>query len=86
MVSFRVGSIEYAIEAEGLIDVEAEKEKIKEELKYYQGFLQGVEKKLANEKFVNNAPEKVVNIEKKKKQDTLDKISTLQDSLAELNS
>ena len=86
VVSFRVGSIEYAVEAEGLIDVEAEKEKIEEELKYYQGFLKGVEKKLANENFVSNAPEKVVNLEKKKKQDTLDKINTLEESLADLNS
>ena len=86
VVSFRVGSMEYAVEAEGLIDVEAEIAKIQEELKYYKGFLTGVEKKLANDKFVNNAPEKVVNMEKKKKQDTLDKISTLEESLTHLKS
>ena len=84
VVSFRVGSIEYAIEADGLIDLDAEKRKINEELKYYQGFLNSVEKKLANEKFVNNAPEKVVNMEKKKKQDAIDKINTLEGSLANL--
>lgn len=86
VVSFRVGTIEYSVEAEGLIDVEAEITKIQEELKYYQGFLKAVEKKLANEKFVNNAPEKVVNMEKKKKQDTLDKINTLEESLSHLQS
>ena len=86
VVSFRVGSMEYSVKAEGLIDVEAEKTKMQDELKYYQGFLKGVEKKLANEKFVNNAPEKVVNIEKKKRQDTLDKINTLEESLSQLKS
>ena len=86
VVSFRVGSIEYSVKAEGLIDVEAEKTKIQEELKYYQGFLKAVENKLANEKFANNAPEKVVNMEKKKKQDALDKIKTLEESLFHLQS
>jgi valyl-tRNA synthetase len=84
ILSFRVDSIEYAVEAEGLIDVEAEKQKLNEELRYYQGFLKGVEKKLSNDKFVQNAPDKVVDMEKKKKQDTLDKIKTIEESLSRL--
>ena len=66
---------------EGAIDVEAEKDKLKTELVYLQGFLKSVEKKLSNEKFVNNAPEKVVAIEKQKKADALAKLETIEASL-----
>jgi valyl-tRNA synthetase len=66
---------------EGAIDVEAEKDKLKTELVYLQGFLKLVEKKLSNEKFVNNAPEKVVAIEKQKKADALAKLETIEASL-----
>lgn len=83
-LTFRVKSNEYFIPVEGTIDVEAEKEKLKEELKYYEGFLKSVEKKLSNERFVNNAPEKVVNIEKQKKEDALAQIQTIKKSLENL--
>lgn len=83
-ITFRVKSNEYFIPVEGAIDVEAEKEKLQEELKYYEGFLKSVEKKLSNERFVNNAPEKVVNIEKQKKDDALAKIQTITKSLENL--
>lgn len=66
-LTFRVKSNEYYIPADGAIDMEAEKQKLEEELKYTEGFLESVEKKLSNERFVNNAPEKVVAIEKAKK-------------------
>ncbi|MEM9649954.1 MAG: hypothetical protein AAF969_15865, partial [Bacteroidota bacterium] len=57
---------------------------ITEELNYTKGFLQSVQKKLSNERFVNNAPEKVVAIEKKKAADAEAKIETLEKSLASL--
>ncbi|MEX0313368.1 MAG: valine--tRNA ligase [Allomuricauda sp.] len=83
-LSFRVKSNEYFIPIGGAIDVEAEIKKITEELNYTRGFLQSVQKKLSNERFVNNAPEKVVAIEKKKAADAEAKIETLEKSLASL--
>lgn len=83
-LTFRVKSNEYFIPVEGAIDIEAEKVKLKEELKYYEGFLKSVEKKLSNERFVNNAPEKVVSIEKQKKEDALAQIQTITKSLQNL--
>lgn len=84
-LSFRVNSNEYFVPMSGNIDVAAEIEKIKEELKYTQGFLLSVQKKLSNEKFVNSAPEAVVNAEKKKEADALAKIATLESSLKSLS-
>ncbi|MEM6894315.1 MAG: valine--tRNA ligase [Bacteroidota bacterium] len=83
-LSFRVKSNEYFIPMGGAIDIEAEIQKITEELKYTKGFLQSVQKKLGNERFVNNAPEKVVAIERKKAADAEAKIETLEKSLASL--
>jgi len=83
-LSFRVKSNEYFIPIEGAIDVVAERKKLKEELEYTQGFLQSVEKKLSNDRFVNNAPENVVAIEKAKKSDAEAKIEVLKTSLAGL--
>ncbi len=83
-ISFRVKSNEYFIPIGGAIDIDAEIKKITEELKYTKGFLQSVQKKLSNERFVNNAPEKVVAIEKKKASDAEAKIETLEKSLASL--
>ncbi len=84
-LSFRVKSNEYFIPIGGAIDVEAEKKKIQEELNYTEGFLKSVEKKLSNERFVNNAPEKVVAVEKAKKADAEAKIEALRASLKNLN-
>ncbi|MEN8964959.1 MAG: valine--tRNA ligase [Polaribacter sp.] len=80
--SFRVKSNEYfvPISIEN-IDVEAEIEKLSAELKRAQGFLVGVQKKLSNERFVSNAPEKVIALERKKEADTLAKIETIINSL-----
>lgn len=83
-LSFRVKSNEYFIPMSGAIDIEAEIKKITEELNYTRGFLQSVQKKLSNERFVNNAPEQVVAIEKKKAADAEAKIETLEKSLASL--
>ncbi|MFD1096685.1 valine--tRNA ligase [Salegentibacter chungangensis] len=83
-LSFRVRSNEYYIPITGAIDVEAEKKKLQEELSYIEGFLKSVEKKLSNERFVNNAPEKVVEVEKAKKADAEAKIDAIKASLASL--
>jgi len=84
-LSFRVKSNEYFIPIEGTIDVEAEIEKITQELNYTRGFLQSVQKKLSNERFVNNAPAQVVELERKKATDAEAKIETLEKSLASLS-
>lgn len=81
-LSFRVKSNEYFIPISDAINVEEEIKKLQEELAYTEGFLQSVQKKLANERFVNNAPEKVVAMERKKEADALAKIATIKESLA----
>jgi valyl-tRNA synthetase len=68
----------------GAIDIGAERDKIMEELKYTKGFLQSVMKKLSNERFVNNAPEEVVALERKKVADAEAKRETLEKSLESL--
>ncbi len=83
-LTFRVKSNEYFIPISGAIDIEAEIRKLTEELQYTRGFLQSVQKKLSNERFVSNAPEKVVAMEKKKAADAEAKIETLEKSLASL--
>jgi valyl-tRNA synthetase len=82
--SFIVGGNEYFVPFGESIDVEAERSKVQEELTYTKGFLQSVQKKLQNEKFVNSAPEQVVAIERKKEQDAVSKIALLEDKLASL--
>ncbi|MCG8805389.1 valine--tRNA ligase [Tenacibaculum finnmarkense] len=83
--SFRVKSNEYFIPvAEEEIDVEAETIKLNGELKRAEGFLFGIQKKLSNERFVSNAPDQVIVIERKKESDTLAKIETIKSSLASL--
>jgi valyl-tRNA synthetase len=82
--SFIVKSNEYFIPLDGNIDVEAECQKLEEELKYTKGFLNGVMKKLGNERFVNNAPEQVVATERKKQADAESKIKVLEEQLAAL--
>lgn len=83
-LSFRVQSNEYFIPIAGNINVEEEIDKIKEELKYTHGFLKSVQNKLANERFVNNAPEQVLQNERNKEADALAKIETLKASLESL--
>jgi valyl-tRNA synthetase len=83
-LSYRVKSNEYFIPITGNIDVEAEIAKLTEELNYTKGFLKSVEAKLSNEKFVNGAPEKVLEMERKKQADALAKIATIEQSIAGL--
>ena len=83
-LTFRVKSNEYFIPMDGAIDVEAEIVKLTEELKYTEGFLKSVQKKLSNERFVAGAPEQVIANERNKEADALAKIETLKSSLASL--
>ncbi len=83
-LTFRVKSNEYFIPVGGVIDVEAEIKKLQEELNYTKGFLKSVQKKLSNERFVNNAPEQVIAIERKKQADAEAKIETIEKSLGTL--
>lgn len=83
-VSFRVGAYEYYIPVSGSVDVESEIKKLKEELSYTEGFLKSVRAKLSNERFVNNAPEKVVALERQKEADALARIRTIEESLSNL--
>ncbi|MEO6347005.1 MAG: valine--tRNA ligase [Aquaticitalea sp.] len=83
-LSFRAQSNEYFVPISGNINVEEEIKKISDEMKYTEGFLKSVQTKLANERFVNNAPEKVLQIERNKEEDAMAKIKTLKASLASL--
>ena len=83
-LSFRVKSNEYFIPMTSDVNVEEEKAKLEEELKYTEGFLKSVQKKLSNERFVNNAPEQVIKIERQKEADAIAKVETLKASLANL--
>ena len=82
--SFLVGTTEYAVPLGNNINVEEELKKLEADLKYNEGFLQSVLKKLSNEKFVNNAPAKVIEMERKKQADAEAKIATLKESIAAL--
>ena len=82
--AFMVGTDEFAVPLGDLIDVSAEIEKQEAQLKHLEGFLAGVKKKLANEKFVAHAPEAVVAMERKKQSDSEEKIAALKESLAAL--
>ncbi|WP_026315570.1 valine--tRNA ligase [Riemerella columbina] len=82
--SFLVGSTELSIPLSENLDLSEEKAKTEEELNYLKGFLKSVEKKLSNEKFVNGAPEKVVEMERKKQKDAQDKIALLEEKLKTL--
>ena len=82
--SFMVGTTEYAVPLGNMIDVEAEIARMEAELKHKEGFLQGVLKKLGNEKFVNNAPATVLEMERKKQADAESIIKSLKESIAAL--
>lgn len=82
--AFMVGTTEYAVPLGNNINVEEELKKLEADLKYQEGFLQSVLKKLSNEKFVNNAPAKVIEMERKKQADAEAKIATLKESISAL--
>ena len=83
-VSFMVGTTEYAVPLGNLINVEEELKKLEADLKYQEGFLQSVLKKLSNEKFVSKAPANVIEMERKKQADAETKIAALKESIAAL--
>lgn len=83
-LSFRVQSNEYFIPISGAVNIDEEIKKISAELTYTEGFLKSVQSKLSNERFVNNAPEQVLQNERNKEADALAKIETLKSSLASL--
>ena len=82
--AFLVGTQEYAVPLGNLIDAEAEIQKAEAEIKRLQGFMMGIQKKLQNERFVQNAPEQVVALERKKVADAESKIAALQETLKAL--
>jgi len=82
--AFMIGTDEFAVPLGNMIDIDAEIEKQEAQLKHLEGFLAGVMKKLANERFVANAPEQVVAMERKKQSDSEEKIAALRESLAAL--
>ncbi|WP_075556243.1 valine--tRNA ligase [Parabacteroides timonensis] len=83
-VSFLVRTTEYAVPLGSMINVEEELAKLREELKYQQGFLASVTKKLSNESFVSKAPAKVIDMERKKQADAESKIKSIEESIAAL--
>ncbi len=82
--AFMVGTDEFAVPLGDMIDIEAETVKLEAQLKHLEGFLAGIRKKLSNEKFVANAPEAVVAMERKKQSDSEEKIAAIKESLAAL--
>ncbi|MEM8526816.1 MAG: valine--tRNA ligase [Bacteroidota bacterium] len=83
-IGFVSGTEKYFLEVQLMIDVEAEREKLQKELEHQRGFVKGVEKKLSNERFVNNAPAAVVDKERKKLADGQARIKILEESLENL--
>ena len=82
--AFMVGTTEFAVPLGNMIDVEVEIARMEAELKHKEGFLAGVMKKLSNEKFVNNAPAAVIELERKKQADAESIIKSLKESIAAL--
>ena len=82
--SFMVGTTEYAVPLGNLINVEEELKKLEADLKYQEGFLMSVMKKLSNEKFVSKAPANVIEMERKKQADAESKIASLKETIASL--
>jgi len=82
--AFMIGTDEFAVPLGNMIDVDAEIQKQETQLTHLEGFLAGIMKKLANERFVQNAPEQVVAMERKKQHDSEEKIAALKESIAAL--
>lgn len=81
-----VGTTEFNIPMESTIDAEAELQRLTKDLEYNRGFLQSVERKLSNDRFVANAPAAVVEAERRKQADATAKIATLEASIAAIKS
>jgi valyl-tRNA synthetase len=84
-ISVVVGKTKILVETEGAHASEGQREKLLKDLEHLKGFLQSVEKKLSNERFVQNAKKEVIDLELKKKNDALDKIRIIEESLARLS-
>ncbi|MDD2937955.1 MAG: valine--tRNA ligase [Proteiniphilum sp.] len=82
---FMVGTTEYTVPLTGMMDVEAELQKLQAELTYTEGFLQSVLKKLSNERFVQNAKPEIVETERRKQADAESKIALLKENIAALS-
>ena len=80
--SFRIQNLEFFIPTKEAEDAEAEREKLLKELNYTKGFLAAVEKKLSNERFISNAPDQVIALERKKASDAKEKIQLLEKNLS----
>ena len=83
-ISFLVKTTEFAVPVGDLIDVKEELEKLEADLKYQQGFLAMVEKKLSNANFVNKAPANIIDLERKKEADAKSKIRSIEENIAAL--
>ncbi|GAB4455711.1 MAG: valine--tRNA ligase [Bacteroidales bacterium] len=84
-IGFLVGTTEYFVPLNQFVNAEEEIEKIKKEIKYYQGFLHSVNKKLQNENFVSKAPAQVIENEKAKKHDAETKLAALEKQLQQFS-
>ena len=82
--AFMVGTDEFAVPLGNMIDAEEEIKKMEAQIEHLEGFLASVKKKLSNERFVQNAPEAVVAMERKKQADAEEKIATLVESIKAL--
>jgi len=80
-----IGSTKFFIQTENVLDTTSQKEQLQKDLEYQKGFLNSVDKKLSNERFVQNAKPEVVELERRKKEDAEQKIKELEESLASLN-
>ncbi|NQY10693.1 MAG: valine--tRNA ligase [Flavobacteriales bacterium] len=83
--SFMTDATQYYIDFKEEVNVEEKAEELKKELLYFQGFLKGIDKKLSNSRFVDNAPEQVISVEKKKQQDTVTKIKLIEEQLSSIS-
>ena len=83
--AFMVGTDEFAVPLGSLINADEEIKKMEAQIEHLEGFLASVKKKLGNERFVQNAPEAVVAMERKKQADAEEKIQTLKESIAALS-
>ena len=82
--SFVAGQSQFFIPVGGNINVDEERDRLKKELEYNKGFLVSVQKKLANERFVQNEKPEVIEVEKKKMSDAEAKIKAIEAQLANL--
>ncbi len=78
------GKDKFYLQTETVLDTTAQKEQLEKDLDYYKGFLESVEKKLSNERFVQNAKPEIVEVERNKKKDAEEKIKAIEESLATL--